>query len=393
MSKILYVPQMSMYDKQTLKLIPEADGNINMMRNTILEWKKYRPDDIFHILLPSEFENESLYNILPEGTENAVPIFYDNYVVSARINRYNFPMNEFIDILNYDIFDLIINDVIELTPNFRQLFKVHFNYEPKIISNIRHVDEGKTSDYILSVVDGMVKSDMVTILSKSMIPKLKIQMSLGNIEWRSAERLLKKLVVFEPSISENEIIKYRSRAAEIDLNKVIITFPGRLSKGEERRTNWDKFIEAIFSLRAQRQDFEVYLTDPNNSNSLTHEVDWIHTIEKDRDEFFNLLNKTDVIVSLMDVEGFGGISIREALLMGCRPLIPAKDEYRRMSYKGYNGFTHSPVTIADLEYRLDWIINRGKCYNLERTYWYDNGKQFTIEAQFKNLLPKIEEML
>jgi hypothetical protein len=389
-----------MYDKQTLKLIPEADGNINMMRNTILEWKKHRPDDVFFILLPSEFDNpDSLHNILPDGTLNAAPIFYDNYVVSARINRYNFPMNEFIDILDIEEFDLVINDVIEITPNFRQMFKVHFNYEPKIISNIRHVDEGIKSGYILSVIDGIYKSDLVTILSDSMKKRLRKQMTHASIDFRVADNLMKYIEVFEPSISESEIKKYKNSFLmknHINMDKKIITFHGRLSKGEENRTNWDKFFEAIFSLRAQRTDFEVYFTDPNNSMSLTYEVDWIHTIEKDREEFFNLLHKTDIIVSLMDVEGFGGISIREALLMGCRPIIPFKDEYKKMTYEAYHGFTHSPVTVADLEYRLNWALDRGihgKCITSEREYWNLRGLQFTVEEQFKNLLPKIEEML
>jgi hypothetical protein len=125
MANILYYPQMSMYDKQTKELLPAADGNINMMRNTILEWKKYRPDDVFYILLPSELNfSDKLAKILPPGTNNAAPLFYDSYVVSARINRFNFPMNEISSILKNIKIDLLINDVIELTGNFKQMFRI-----------------------------------------------------------------------------------------------------------------------------------------------------------------------------------------------------------------------------------------------------------------------------
>ena len=385
MANILYYPQMSMYDKQTKKLLPEADGNINMMRNTINEWKKYRPDDKFFVLIP-----EGVF--LPFAIDLKIDcqyFTYKNYVVSARINRFNFPMNEFSSILKDYKFDLIINDVIELTSNFKQLFNIEFGYTPKIISNIRHLDDVINHQYMHRVIDGIIQSDLVTILSETMYYKLDQQITLLT----GGHNITNKVVIFEPSISEKEITKYLTNAKIIDMRKITITFPGRLAKGEERRTNWDKFTTAIWELRKKRQDFEVYFTDPNNALEIGTEVsDWTKTIPKDRNAFLNLLHKTDVIVSLMDVEGFGGISIREGLLFGCRPVIPNIHEYKKMAPKGCPYFIKSPIEVDDLVRALERAIRFGK-KNFYRDNWHNLGKQFTVEEQFKSLLPKIEELL
>jgi hypothetical protein len=390
MANILYYPQMSMYDKQTKELLPAADGNINMMRNTILEWKKYRPDDVFYILLPSELNfSDKLAKILPPGTNNAAPLFYDSYVVSARINRFNFPMNEISSILKNIKIDLLINDVIELTGNFKQMFRIEFNDSPKIISNIRHIDDVLNTSYMFRVLDGIIQSDLVTILSSTMHSKLELQLRemIG-----ACKNILDKVKVFEPSISEAELFKYSMNAKQKDLNKVIITFPGRLSIGEERRTNWDKFTSAIWKLRQKRQDFEVYFTDPNNALDIGTEVSqWTKTIPKDRNTFLNLLNKTDIIVSLMDIEGFGGISIREGLLMDCMPIIPMAHEYKKMAPEHYLGYIYD-AEVNQLVDALEWAIYKVK--NREKPYDYRAyGKQFTVEEQFKKLLPKVEEVL
>lgn len=397
---ILYNTQMSMYDKQTNKLTPESDGNINMMRNTIIEWNKYFPDDMFHILLPSEVKSQ-LSSIMPNGTTYAAPIFYDSYVVSARVNRYNFPMNELSSIIREKNlkFDLLINDVIEISGNFKQMFNINFGYIPKIISNIRHTDESRKSDYIYRVIDGMKNSDITTILSESMIPRLVEQMYNAGLDGRYINGMFDKyrLTPFEPSMSSHSLYKYTRMAKEIDLNKAIITFPGRLSPGEEKRTNWDKFQEAILMLREERQDFEIYLTDPNNS--MTSElkenlVDWVYTIPKDRDIFLKLLNRTDIITSLMSVEGFGGISIREALVFGCLPVIPNVDEYKKMAPENYPGFVDMPVTADGIKDSLNWAINFVKHVRGKKIHTYeDYGSQFSVEEQFKKLLPLIKEAL
>lgn len=391
---ILYCPQISMYDKQTKQLLPMADGNINMLRNTINEWKKHRPDDKFFVLIP-----EGVF--LPHHIDLNIDcqyFTYKNYVVSARINRYNFPMKEFSSILRDYKFDLLINDVIELTPNFKQMFKIEFNYEPKIISNIRHVDDSDKSDYILSVLDGIRKSDLVTILSDSMRNNLRNQIIEAGIDVRIANNTLHFIETFEPSVCAYEIEKYLMHAQIIDLSKVIITFPGRLSIGEEQRTNWDKFIDAILKVRENRQDFEVYFTDPNNALpnhlKLTQE-NWIKYIDKNREEFLSLLHKTDIIVSLMDIEGFGGISIREALLFDCLPIIPYVHEYKKMApAEDYPGFIDSPIRVNELALTLEWAITSIKYNRQKRRYDYQAfGMQFTVEEQFKNLLPKLEALL
>lgn len=394
MANVLYYPQCSMYDKSTKELLPEADGNIAMMRNTILEYKKHRPDDMFYVLLPSELsDRDKMTAILPPGTKNAAPIFYHNYVVSARINRFNFPMKEFKEILRYKKIDLIINDVIELTSNFQQMYNIEFGYKPKIISNIRHLDDVINHYYMHRVIDGINQSDMVTILSDTMKDKLleQIEIILGERRYES------KIITFEPSISYDELVKYQNNAVAKELDKVIITFPGRLSKGEENRTNWDKFIEVINMLRKKRQDFEVYFTDPNNSinQHYVEAQDWIKTIDKDRHQFLNLLNKTDIIVSLMDVEGFGGISIREGLLMNCMPIIPHVHEYKKMAPdENYPGYIDSPIRVNELALALELAIASINQNRQIKKYDYNfYGIQFVVEEQFKKLLPKIKEML
>jgi glycosyltransferase involved in cell wall biosynthesis len=240
------------------------------------------------------------------------------------------------------------------------------------------------------VLDGIIQSDLITILSDSMRWKLEMQL---NEMIGSCRNLMDKVISFEPSISETEILPYTEAAKILHEDKIIITFPGRLAKGEEGRTNWDKFIEAILQLRNKRNDFEVYFTDPNNAlnNDVIEQQHWTHTIPKNRHTFLNLLNGTDIIVSLMDIEGFGGISIREALLFNCRPVIPYVHEYKKMiEDKTYPGFVQKPITVENLVRCLDWAVSQG--HKPSPFYSYE-GKQFTVEEQFKKLLPRIEEIL
>jgi hypothetical protein len=241
------------------------------------------------------------------------------------------------------------------------------------------------------VIDGIHQSDLVTILSETMRNKLleQIEEILGEKHFES------KIITFEPSISYDELYEFHHKTLVRDLDKVIITFPGRLSKGEENRTNWDKFGQAIAKLREKRQDFEVYYTDPNNAQDFNNGIDWIKTIPKDRHQFLNLLNKTDVVVSLMDIEGFGGISIREALLMNCLPIIPYVHEYKKMAPdESYPGYINSPIKVDELALTLDWAISSIKQNNKIKRYDYNfYGRKFVVEEQFKKILPKIEEML
>lgn len=387
---ILYYPQVSMYDKLTGKYLPEADGNINMMRNFIKEWKNHKPNDNFYVLLP---KTKEMITYAYDNMYYAKPIFYDNYSKSARTNRFNFPMFEFKTLLDINIRPkLVITDVIELARNFRALFNVELGYNPKIISNIRHVDEidlrNAKYDYTFRVIDGIKTSDYTTILSQSMKDIL-----LKNISYLLHAELVDEvgdnLEVFEPSISWKELDQYKVTHLPDKENK-IITFPGRLNKGEERRTNWDIFQQAILKLREERQDFTVYLTDPNNSMTKEFKenvVDWVKTINKDREQFLELLNETSVIVSLMNIQGFGGISIREGLLMGNTPVIPYNQEYIRMAPSDYKGFIKGEITVDKLVNAMNWALDN---------YYLDLGKnamQFTVEQQMKDLITKVGVIL
>lgn len=386
---ILYIPQLSMYNKRTRGFTPEADGNVNMLRNTINEWHKYYPDDTFIILLPNQ---EEIYNhkFNFNNADNIHFCYYDNYVVSSRINRFNFPMKEiYYRLSNYTKPDIIINDVIEIVGNIKQMYKIYDNHEPKIISNIRHLDDETNYSYMYRVIDGIEQSDLVTILSDTMWLNLQEQLE-DLVPYYRIEDLMFKVNTFEPSVSFKELLPYMEETNE---DEIIITFPGRLSEGEEERTNWDKFIKAIKIVREKRQDFEVYFTDPNNAMADELKVNlknWIKIIPKNRKKFLNLLNKTDIIVSLMDKEGFGGISPREALLFNCRPIIPYAHEYKKMQSNKYPGFITSPINPKELARALEWAINNGK--KPKQGIYSDYGIKFTVERQFKKLLPKLEEL-
>lgn len=391
---ILYYPQCSMYDKLRGGFLPQADGNVNMARNFINEWLKHRPEDNFFIILPKA-EGFYDYRIFHEEIKiDATPLYIEEFVVSARINRFNFPTKDIKRVLEKVGIrpKLVITDVIELARNFRALFNVEFGYNPKIISNIRHVDEigderNMEYDYTLRVVDGILASDYTTILSYSM-KDLLLKNLLSLLDADLITEIHDRVEVFEPSISWKELDQYKQTYIADPHNK-IITFPGRLNKGEERRTNWDVFQHAIMKLRQERQDFTVYLTDPNNS--MTEElkeslITWVRTIDKDREQFLTLLNQTSVIVSLMNIQGFGGISIREGLLMGNTPVIPYNQEYIRMAPSNHKGFIKGEITIDKLVDAMNWALDN---YVDLSNY----AMQFSIETQMKDLITKIGVIL
>jgi hypothetical protein len=368
-----------MYNKQTKRYTPEADGNINMMRNFINCWKTYRPEDEFFVMMPSD-----IFNYEPVNLNIDCQFFaYKNYVISSRINRYNFPMAEFIPILKkWGKFDLVINDVTELARNIKMMFKVELGYEPKILSNLHHIDEELNLDYMFSVADGINCSDYVTILSESMRKMLKEQLD-DMFQYYFVGSMMEKINIFEPSVSVKEIDSV-IEPYFLEKKGKIITFPGRLSKGEENRTNWDKFMDAIIKLREIRQDFIVCFTDPNNSIKNDLKLNYIRTIKKNRNDFLEILNSTDIVVSLMDIQGFGGISIREALLSNCLPIIPYKHEYKNMAPPEYNGFIHGEITSEKLVEKLNWSLDQSSLYDI-RGY----GLKYSIENQMKDLMIKM----
>lgn len=388
---ILYIPQLSMHDKVTGKYIPESDGNLNMMRNFIKEWKKNRPEDNFFVVLPDQIDTREL-NI------DCKYFLYKNYVVSARINRFNFPMKELSEQFMHWNFDLVINDIPELSRNIISMFEVLLGQSPKIMSNIHHMDDindTKTKyNYFMRVFDAIECSDYVTILSESMKDMLdKAMMKYFSLGTRI--KFMSKVFVFEPSVSHYELSQLKKSFHYKEEDKKIITFPGRLSEGEDKRTNYNTFLNAIYLLREERQDFVVYLTDPNNVLGITINTDfWINTINKDRIQFLNLLEQTDIIVSLMAIQGFGGIAIREALQYGCMPVIPFTGEYKKMKPEYYEGFIEGEITVSKIVDVLNFTLNNADYY--KQYISADSIKEaskFTIEYQMPQLLKHMEGVL
>jgi hypothetical protein len=78
------------------------------------------------------------------------------------------------------------------------------------------------------------------------------------------------------------------------------------------------------------------------------------------------------------------------------PIIPRVHEYKKMAPTIYPGFIESPIDVIELANKLSWAISAVKENRTLRNQIYDYeeyGKQFTVEEQFKSLLPKIEELL
>ncbi|RDV37945.1 DUF3524 domain-containing protein [Bradymonadaceae bacterium TMQ3] len=95
------------------------------------------------------------------------------------------------------------------------------------------------------------------------------------------------------------------------------------------------FFEALFALDAQNVDFRLVVLGPRFRNAppifaqarhqLAHRIDHFGYAET-RADYLGWLRRCDVVVSTARHE-FQGLAVQEAVALGCRPLLPARQAY------------------------------------------------------------------
>ena len=177
------------------------------------------------------------------------------------------------------------------------------------------------------------------------------------------DKIIKKSSVIYPGI-ENEVLK--KNEAQVENNEIpIIVWNHRW----EFDKNPEDFFEVLFNLKDQEIPFRLVLLGESYKkkplifeeaaiklkNNITHSG----YIESYKDYLF-LLKKGDIVISTANQENYG-IAVIEAILSGCRPLLPERLSYPELIPSEF----HSDclyVNKRDLENKLKRALKRDKAF-------------------------------
>jgi hypothetical protein len=269
--KILFFPQISNRSYTTGKWYLLKDAHITMIKAEIRVLMTNPTFNQFGVLLPilSKVEDVQSYDevFYEEEFKNAnIVIHKFNPSKNAAFNRFHFDMNWLIEEdLNYDIF---MNDVPELTRNFKMFFNLT-KKNTKIISNVHYIDlypenqinPNSESNYFWRQVDGILCSEHTTFLTKKMRKDFLDYSANERIGKRVSSDTLDKIKNTSSTLdymvfSAKELETYKQEKYK---EKTIFFF-SRCS--DDKRTKWKEFIKAVRDLRKIRQDYLVLIANP-----------------------------------------------------------------------------------------------------------------------------------
>ncbi|MHA1755517.1 MAG: hypothetical protein ACTSVV_02020 [Promethearchaeota archaeon] len=358
---ILYIPQLTVFNKQNGKCLITADSNIVIMQGIINEFLKQNLPVSFYIIMPDisligDFNESFNKTVFGKENNNINWITFKYFPSHSFAQRYHFDFKQWEIFKEFNI-DIIINNTAPLTKNLRCLFKL-FGQNPKIISFIHFFDDIRFKkvpseiSYTLRQLESIFCSDLVVTQSETV--KEQIEYNFKNI-FRGKHNI--NIEVWNCTYSQNEIDKYKTN--EKFLKKTII-FPNRLSS--TGYSNHKRFFEAVNKIYRKRKDFQVIINNPTSSYTLTQlkkECQPIIFINKgkflSREKYLNILWKSDIGVALFTQEGHGGVSSKEFAAAECLPVFPKTNEYKFLMPITYKGFVKKD--LSNLEESLNYVLD------------------------------------
>lgn len=340
---ILYIVQQSIYNNEGKWT--EADSNIRIMSMVISQLIKKTDWNFWVLIAPlKDFCDLGSYNDLWfEGfPKDRVKFIQYPFVVNAFLNRQNFCVEAFMNyVFGVAKFDIIWNNIIELTRNIKTLY---WNYKirPRIIScnywmDCPIIDESKVPEeisYDWRQFDGAYASDLIPFTSNETKSAF-FRNAAGKFNIKFLDQIFEKSTVWDFGFSTTELDYYKIKTDE-KLCKKVILFPNRLSG--INYTHHLEFIQAIKNLSEMRDDFYVVFTNPSQKISwdkLRRDVPNLLVVGEEtlnRKEYIELLWGSDIVVSLYTIERYGGCANTEAIYCDCIPVMTRFGEYiRRVS--------------------------------------------------------------
>ena len=358
---ILLVLQQSIYNNENKWL--SGDSGINMYLDLFEQMYENNPTIHFYCLIaPREdfadlpirknmfgckhsMDYSDLYN-----KSNVTFIPY-NFPVNAFTNRFAFDPAYFMQTYNdiENIFDTTINivwnNIIELTRNIKTTLWQN-NKKPKFIScnywlDAPSINQGKVDkdiSYDIRQADGFECSDLCVFTCESTKNAWE-ENAKFKFHPDFIENILNKSVIWDFGyLQKNLNQSYNYNITKFD--KPTILFLNRLSG--INYTHHMEFINAVNELWDERQDFQVFFTNPSNKVS----TEWLKENVKpyvellktplSRAEYFKLLHKSHISCHLFLIELYGGCAHREiSHINDTIQICPQINEYERIHGKEY----------------------------------------------------------
>lgn len=332
---ILYYPQFSMRDYKTGLFNVLSDAQFTKCKGMLYGLLSRNTDLCIHLVLP--FPMKISKNVERENivSEHFVDVFGDamrtffrqgrlrfimnDYLFgkNAMSSRFNFPLHTWINIITNCSPDIILNEVPELTPNFRAALNFTDDYVGNvlIVSMFEHYE----NRYHSAQAIGMRKSDI------SVFPSNKIY----NDVYKSRQIVdphTKKLV-WEYFFSSTEL-----KTARISKKENSLVFASRFSDDEKNKP----FLFSELALGIKHLFDKIYILNPNQALTKDHAKSLFGNDSKfviaysplDREEYLSIIGRARYGIIMYDVNRFYSVGVAEMLSSGMHVFYP----YSEASY-------------------------------------------------------------
>jgi len=397
--KILWIPQLATNDKQTGKVIINADSNMTTLNGLSTPLSQHYDIDV---VMP----NEEYCNRKFSEAMNLKCIHYVYQLKKAAFNafalRYNFDFSEYTDIVKASNPDIVLCHTPSITKNLKAvLFHLHSNAK---LANFLHFLDQPGEDkvplpisYFMRQVEGIIWSDLAlfqsyTVRDKALAAIDKYFKKYVDEYNRSIKRKKLNVGIWNATYSQDEIDAVKNDKYPIKT----IMFPNRLSS--TNYSNHLRFFKAIQNIAKARNDFQVIVNNPTKYLTYEQIADQCPNLKilnngvlLEKQQYFEALKATDVGVALFVQEGHGGASSKQFQAAGCLPVFPKCNEYAYLMPKNYKGFCKPD--LKDLEKALNYALDvcrtpeGDKLVKIAKELIYNRD---SFEYNLKNVLASLE---
>lgn len=390
MTNILYVLQQSIYNSNGKWLT--GDSNINMALDLFNEMNNVGSNYRFIVLIAplDDFANLDSYSQLYDKN-NVVFVPY-KFPVNAITNRFNFDTEEFARVYkriehDYGNISILWNNIPCLTRNMKTTLK-HLNSNPKIITcnywlDAPEIDQGKVDvdiSYDWRQFDGFECSDLCIFTCYSTY-KAWVTNARYKFNQKYIDSILSKFDIWDFGYSEKKVRAYDTKNS---FATPTILFLNRLSG--INYTNHEAFINSVNELWEERQDFQVFFTNPSNKVSTQWLKDNVKAYKPlyetplTRSQYFELLQKSHISCHLFYIELYGGCASRESIASNNLVIAPNINEYSRILGRDYEFYTN----LYDLKYVLSKAIDKVKDGFVQNKEILNRNKKSSFEYVVSN---------
>lgn len=346
MSKFLVIPQLSV--KRPDEYMSVADSGYSMVyqfKNELV-----RRNNEVTVLMPRVFDEHDTTQVFNDfqSNHNESIHWYERLNADYRLLRYGLDQDTVCAAILAADPDVVWNHIPEAAALIRacldavgskaKLVSMGFWLDLPIVDE--HQQKGSGFTFAFDQFSGFLHSDVVGFTSISTLRAFFANWSsmFGRMDYTRdvMRRLEEKTHVFDFGYSHEELLHYWPKKIERDPDTFNIFFPNRLTA--QGYTHAREFIEACQSLIKRGMPLQVFFTNPGKKMKKTELVDLLgdhvwcpdddHTLT--RAEYFEVMSKCDLGVSLFTTERYGGCASREYAAAGLKVLWPYVNEYARL---------------------------------------------------------------